>query len=135
MLLLDTHTYLWFISDNPLLPQWVSEEIQTSENVFVSIASFWEIAIKNAKGLLDIQVPVSKMMEDCALLNFTVLPINGMHLDKLKVLPYIHKDPFDRILICQAQAEDIKLVTAQSMTAKPAAPGTRSSTPGKPECS
>ena len=135
MLLLDTHTYLWFISDNPLLPQWVSEEIQTSENVFVSIASFWEIAIKNAKGLLDIQVPVSKMMEDCALLNFTVLPINGMHLDKLKVLPYIHKDPFDRILICQAQAEDMKLVTAQSMTAKPAAPGTRSSTPVKPECS
>ena len=114
MLLLDTHTYLWFISDNPLLPQWVSEEIQTSENVFVSIASFWEIAIKNAKGLLDIQVPVSKMMEDCALLNFTVLPINGMHLDKLKVLPYIHKDPFDRILICQAQAEDMKLVTADS---------------------
>lgn len=83
MLLLNTHTYLWFISDNPLLPQWVSEEIQTSENVFVSIASFWEIAIKNAKGLLDIQVPVSKMMEDCALLNFTVLPINGMHLDKM----------------------------------------------------
>ena len=114
MLLLDTHTYLWFISDNPLLPQWVSEEIQTSENVFVSIASFWEIAIKNAKGLLDIQVPVSKMMEDCALLNFTVLPINGMHLDKLKVLPYIHKDPFDRILICQAQAEDMKPVTADS---------------------
>ena len=114
MLLLDTHTYLWFVSDNPLLPRWVSEKIQTSENVFVSIASFWEIAIKNAKGLLDIPVPISKMMEDCAVLNFTVLPINGTHLDKLKTLPYIHKDPFDRILICQSLAEDMELVTVDS---------------------
>lgn len=81
MLLLDTHTYLWFISENPQLPQWVSEKIQTSEEVFVSIATFWEIAIKNAKGLLDLPVPVSKMMEDCAGLKLTILPINGMHLD------------------------------------------------------
>ena len=87
MMLLDTHTYLWFVSGNSQLPQWVSEKIQTSENVFVSIASFWEIAIKNAKGLLDIPVPVSKLMEDCASLNITVLPINGMHLDKLRNLP------------------------------------------------
>ena len=85
MLLLDTHTYLWFISENPLLPQWVSQKIQTDQNVFVSIATFWEIAIKNAKGLLNLPVPVSRMMEDCATLNFTILPINGMHLDKLKV--------------------------------------------------
>ena len=41
MLLLDTHTYLWFADGNPLLPQWVNEKIQTSENVFVSIATFW----------------------------------------------------------------------------------------------
>ena len=114
MLLLDTHTYLWFISENPQLPQWVSEMIQTYENVFVSIASFWEIAIKNAKGLLELPVPVSRMMEDCAALNLTILPINGVHLDKLKTLPYIHKDPFDRILICQAQAEDLELVTVDS---------------------
>ena len=114
MMLLDTHTYLWFVSGNSQLPQWVSEKIQTSENVFVSIASFWEIAIKNAKGLLDIPVPVSKLMEDCASLNITVLPINGMHLDKLRNLPYIHKDPFDRILICQAQVEDMELITVDS---------------------
>ena len=111
MLLLDTHTYLWFVSESQLLPQWVSKKIQTNENVFVSIATFWEIAIKNAKGLLVLPVPVSRMMEDCVSLKLTVLPINGMHLDKLKALPYIHKDPFDRILICQAQAEDLELVT------------------------
>lgn len=49
MLLPDTHTYLWFIDDSPSLPQWVSQMIQTSEKVFVSIATFWEIAIKTAK--------------------------------------------------------------------------------------
>lgn len=114
MLLLDTHTYLWFISESPQLPQWVSEKIQTDENVFVSIASFWEIAIKNVKGLLDLPVSVSRMMEDCAALKLTILPINGTHLDKLKTLPYIHKDPFDRILICQAQAENLELVTVDS---------------------
>lgn len=114
ILLLDTHTYLWFISESPQLPQWVSEKIQTDENVFVSIASFWEIAIKNVKGLLDLPVSVSRMMEDCATLKLTILPINGTHLDKLKTLPYIHKDPFDRILICQAQAENLELVTVDS---------------------
>ncbi len=114
ILLLDTHTYLWFISESPQLPQWVSEKIQTDENVFVSIASFWEIAIKNVKGLLDLPVSVSRMMEDCAALKLTILPINGTHLDKLKTLPYIHKDPFDRILICQAQAENLELVTVDS---------------------
>ena len=76
MLLLDAHTYLWFVGESPLLPQWVSEKIQTSEKVFVSIATFWEIAIKNRKEL-----------------------------------PFIHKDPFDRIMICQAQAEGMALVT------------------------
>ena len=114
MLLLDTHTYLWFVGENPQLPQWVSDRIQTSENVFVSIASFWEMAIKYSKGLLELPVPVSRMMEDCATLKLTILPINGVHLDKLKELPYIHKDPFDRILICQAQAENLELVTVDS---------------------
>lgn len=112
MLLLDTHTYLWFISASPLLPHWVNEKIQTSEKVFVSIASFWEIAIKNAKGLLELPVPVSTLIEDCKnKLNFDVLPIKGGHLDQLKSLPVIHKDPFDRILICQAQIEEMTIVT------------------------
>ena len=111
MLLLDTHTYLWFISANPLLPQWVVDRIQTSLKVFVSIATFWEIAIKNAKGLLTLPCSVSKMMEDCARMRFIILPINGAHLDKLKGLPFIHKDPFDRLMICQAQAEKLSIVT------------------------
>ena len=113
-MLLDTHTYLWFIGESPLMPEWVSEKIQTYERVFVSIATFWEIAIKSRKGLLELPVPVSKLMEDCARLNLTILPINGMHLDKMKELPFIHKDPFDRIMICQAQAEGLALVTVDS---------------------
>ena len=114
MLLLDTHTYLWFISGDSLLPQWVSERIQKSEKVFVSIVTFWEIAIKNRKGLLSLPVSVSKMMEDCEKLNMTILPIIGSHLDRMKELPFIHKDPFDRMMVCQAQAEKIALVTVDS---------------------
>ena len=118
MLLLDTHTYLWFLNEDPLLPEWVSEKIQTSEDVFVSIAVFWEIAIKNAKGLLSLPMPVSRMMEDCAGLRFKILPINGAHLDELKGLPFVHKDPFDRIMICQARAEGMTLVTADEKIAQ-----------------
>ena len=62
MLLLDTHTYLWFMDENPALPQWANDRIQTSEKVFVSIATFWEMAIKNAKGLLVLPCTIAEMM-------------------------------------------------------------------------
>ena len=114
MLLLDTHTYLWFLEENETLPTWVINKIQISEKVFVSIASFWEISIKNAKGSLQLPCSISEMMSDCASLNISILPIYGSHLDKLKKLPYIHKNPFDRLIICQAQAEDMSIVTADS---------------------
>ena len=114
MLLLDTHTYLWFVDGNPALPQWINDKIQTGEKVFVSIATFWEMAIKNAKGLLELPGTISEMMVDCSSLNISILPINGRHLDKLKNLPYMHKDPFDRMIICQAQAEGMFIVTADS---------------------
>ena len=84
MLLLDTHTYLWFLEENEALPKWVIKKIQTSEKVFVSIVSFWEISIKNAKGSLQLPCSISEMMSDCAGLNFTILPIYGAHLDKIK---------------------------------------------------
>ena len=114
MLLLDTHAYYWFITDSDRLPIATKEMIETEEHVFVSIASFWEMAIKESLGKLKLPAMIKELMEDCTEYEFSILPINGMHLNRIKNLPFIHRDPFDRILICQAQEEDLTIVTVDS---------------------
>ena len=111
MILLDTHAFLWFVNDPSQLPSKVKEAIETEENVFISIASFWEMAIKSSKGMLALPSSISTMMKDCEKLDISILPIRAEHLEKLNQLPWIHKDPFDRLLICQAQAEGLIFVT------------------------
>lgn len=114
MLLLDTHAYYWFITDSEKLPITTKEMIETEEHVFVSIASFWEMAIKESIGKLKLPATIKELMEDCTEYDFSILPINGMHLNRIKELPFIHRDPFDRILICQAQEEDLTIVTVDA---------------------
>lgn len=111
MLLLDTHIFLWFVNDPSKLPEKVNASIETAESVFVSIVSFWEIAIKSSLGKLDLPAPISQMMKDCDRLDFSILTIKRGHLEKLLALPWYHRDPFDRLLVCQAQAENLALVT------------------------
>jgi PIN domain nuclease of toxin-antitoxin system len=112
MLLLDTHAFLWFLSDDSRLPSEVCKIIQSDEDVYISIASFWEIAIKSSLGKLQIPKSVSQIMEDCVQNSFKILEIHGKHLERLKDLPWYHRDPFDRLLICQAKEEGLTLVTA-----------------------
>ena len=83
MLLLDTHAFLWFVNGDPRLPKEVVHAIQVSEGVYVSIATFWELAIKNSLGKLELPCSVSQMMEDCTRFEMTILPINGNHLERL----------------------------------------------------
>lgn len=111
MLLLDTHAFLWFESNDPKLPQNVMDTIQTEERVYVSIASFWEIAIKNSMGKLNLGIPINELMNHCVSCGFEIMPIKGNHLAQLTVLPWIHRDPFDRLLVSQARAESLTLVT------------------------
>ena len=118
MVLLDTHTFLWFVNDPSQLPPEVKETIETAETVYVSIASFWEMAIKCSIGKLDLPSTITEMMKDCEKLEFSILPIKGEHLERLNSLPWIHKDPFDRLLVCQAQSEKMVLLTADSNIAK-----------------
>ena len=118
MILLDTHTLLWFLSDDPMLPEDTKELIGTSENVYVSIATFWEMAIKNSIGKLMLADPISRIAEICEENRIMILPIKALHLDILQKLPHIHKDPFDRLLICQAKAEGMALVTVDENIAK-----------------
>ena len=77
MILLDTHAFLWFLTDDSRLPAKIKDKIETDKDVFVSIASFWEIAIKNSLGKLQLPASITEMMEVCRSLQITVLPINA----------------------------------------------------------
>lgn len=83
MFLLDTHTFYWFITDDERLPVATRERIETEADVYVSIVSFWEMAIKESIGKLRLPVPIDKLIDDCDEMRFKVLPINGHHLSKL----------------------------------------------------
>ncbi|MDE2837174.1 MAG: type II toxin-antitoxin system VapC family toxin [Chloroflexota bacterium] len=107
--LIDSHTLLWYLSDEPMLGAKAREIIDDPDNdVFVSIASIWELAIKRAKGKL--RIP-NDLAATCEKDGFTLLSIAPFHAEQAAMLPMHHRDPFDRMLIAQAQAEGLVLVT------------------------
>lgn len=110
--LLDTHVLLWWLQGDERLGLQLIEQISDSRNeVFVSAATTWEISIKRALGKLTAPDDMSSVIEDSGFLD---LPISLFHGDQAGLLPDIHKDPFDRMLIAQAQAEGLVLVTHDS---------------------
>jgi PIN domain nuclease of toxin-antitoxin system len=112
-LLLDTHAFLWWLSDDPSLGADARQMIGEPRNqVLVSAASIWEISIKQAKGMLEAPEDLEALVEDEG---FTKLPISLFHGQQAGKLPEIHRDPFDRMLIAQAQAEGLELVTADGI--------------------
>ena len=118
MLLLDTHAFLWFMSDPSRLSEKVNTELENADVVYISVASFWEMAITSSLGKLKLPTSISDMMKDCEKLDFSVLPIRGSHLERLQGLPWHHRDPFDRLLICQAQEEHLTMVTVDENIVK-----------------
>ena len=112
-LLLDTQIALWWLGDTPELTDAVREVVQDSDNVvYVSAASVWEIAIKRALGKLEVgDEYVSEISEQ----GFLELPIRWEHAKRVEALPMLHRDPFDRLLIAQAQALGLTLVTTDGM--------------------
>ncbi len=111
MYLLDTHTFLWFIFDDPRLPQNVKNIICDADTVYVSMASLWEIAIKQAIKKLEFESSISYLGEMCAAKDFGILNFSISQLDILKSLPFIHNDPFDRVLIAQALNKGLTIIT------------------------
>ncbi|MGH7441210.1 MAG: type II toxin-antitoxin system VapC family toxin [bacterium] len=109
-LLLDTHIYLWVLGDDPKLSESARALICNAETVFVSGASIWEAAIKASLGKLDVDVDqlVSAIPES----GFVELPVRAVHAAKVRTLPDLHHDPFDRLLIAQAILEPLWLVTS-----------------------
>ena len=108
--LLDTHVILWCAQGNTCLPQRV-RTLMSQDECCYSIASLWEIAIKEALGKLKLDFTLSDLDQSCLAAGFQRLPIGISHLELIKVLPDIHRDPFYRLLITQAQAEGLVIVT------------------------
>lgn len=114
-LLLDTHVLLWWLDDSPRLSPVHREAVGDPANtVFVSAASIWEIAVKSRKG--SIELP-EDFLEICRQESFHFLPITSEHAWDTRLLPAIHSDPFDRLLVAQAKAEGLILVTVDKVLA------------------
>ena len=108
--LLDTHALLWWLADAPQLGKRCKEKICDQRNeVFVSAATTWEISIKMALGKLEAPEDMDSVVEDEG---FSKLPISLYHGQLAGQLPDLHRDPFDRMLVAQAQAEGLIVVTA-----------------------
>ena len=112
MYLLDTNALLFFLYDSEKFSKRAADVIyHNDEKICVSIVSLWEIAIKSSIGKLEIKSSISKIAETCEKEQFDILPIKPFHLDKIGRLPMIHGDPFDRLIISQAIAENLIIIT------------------------
>lgn len=112
-LLLDTHALLWFLLNDPQLSEPALHAIADPNNdVFVSPASYWELAIKIQLGKYSLPEPLGQFMErEIAANEFEVVPILPAHAEVLTTLPTYHRDPFDRLIIAQAMHENLTVVT------------------------
>ncbi|MFN5117266.1 MAG: type II toxin-antitoxin system VapC family toxin [Cyanobacteriota bacterium] len=114
-LLLDTHLVLWWLNGDERLPQTVVERVQEPEaEVFVSQASLWEMALKVSIGRLQVDLP--ELERQLPLQGFRWLPIRNAHLLAVGELESdgVHRDPFDRLLVCQSRVEPMLLLTVDS---------------------
>jgi PIN domain nuclease of toxin-antitoxin system len=118
-LLLDTHALLWFVSNDASLSTTARALIEGVNEVHISVASAWETAIKVSLGKLVLDAPdVESFFVEQMLANaFVYLPIAPSHVFFAGILPLHHRDPFDRLLIAQALAEDLLLVTREDFIA------------------
>lgn len=112
--LLDTHAFLWFITEDPRLSVSARQVLSSGGNqVLLSVASVWEIAIKVAIGRLPLPLPLDTFIPDQLRLNrIELLAISVEHTFEVAGLPLYHRDPFDRLLIAQAIRERVPLVSA-----------------------
>jgi PIN domain nuclease of toxin-antitoxin system len=115
-LLLDTSALLWWLDDDAKLGPSTKAAITEPDNeVFISSASAWEISVKRASGKLEAPFDLASAIERN---NFVELPIEVAHAVNAGDLPRHHNDPFDRMLVAQAQIEDLVLVTSDPQIAK-----------------
>ncbi len=115
--LLDTHAFLWWLSDDPALPRIPRKLIaETANTIIVSAASAWEIATKVRLGKLPSAAELAQdFIGQAEREGFQLLSISPAHGIRAGLLPGPHKDPFDRMLIAQAQAENLPILSNESI--------------------
>jgi PIN domain nuclease of toxin-antitoxin system len=116
-LLLDTHTFIWYVTDNPRLSAHVKLLIEDENNEkLVSIASIWEMAIKHSIGRLNFSLPFIEFVgQQLTVSNIGLLEINLQHIEVVASLPLHHRDPFDRLIIAQSMAEQIPILSVDAI--------------------
>ena len=115
-LLLDTHIFLWAVAGSRLLKPAARRAIQAADQVYVSAASIWEVAIKAPLG--KIKADPDELVAAIEASGFVELPVRAAHAAGVARLPLHHQDPFDRLLVAQAIAEPLKLLTADATLAR-----------------
>ena len=112
-LLLDTNVLLWILSGSPRIQKASDLILAADTEIYVSTASWWEIAIKAGIGKLDANV--TELRSAAIASGFLELPVLGSHVEIVATLPLIHRDPFDRMIVSQAMAEPMRLLTSDSV--------------------
>ena len=118
-ILLDTHVVLWALADDPALPAEARALLSDERNaLWVSAVSIWEISIKHALGRGDVPLSGKDALGYCRLAGYRWLDVRPEHAAAVEVLPRIHADPFDRLLVAQALTEPMKLLTHDAVIAR-----------------
>lgn len=115
-ILLDTHVLLWALTGDARLGKARTMILDRANDIAVSTASYLELAIKASQGKIDVDLGQIRSAVDAS--GYDELPIVGAHAEVLAGLPWHHKDPFDRILVAQALAEPMRLLTADPAVAR-----------------
>lgn len=112
-ILVDTQAVIWFAENNHQLSDNARKVLENTENeCFISMASFWEIAIKMSLGKLDINgLTLPQFFDEVTENNFLMLDINRNHILEVEKLPFHHRDPFDRMIIAQAKSEKMEVLS------------------------
>lgn len=114
--LLDTHTFLWWVSDDPQLTPKARRTIAGASEAFLSVASCWEMAIKVSIGKLGLPKRVEYFVpEHLAANNLGLLHVELGHVARVETLPLHHRDPFDRLLVAQALNDDLAVVSRDAV--------------------
>jgi PIN domain nuclease of toxin-antitoxin system len=114
--LIDTHVFLWFVENAKELSKIAKTTIEDENNeIFLSIASLWEISIKTAIGKLTIKGKYESVIDDVIDNAIQILPINFAHTVEQNQLPFHHRDPFDRIIVSQAMVENMNLISNEQI--------------------
>ena len=115
-ILVDTQSFIWFVEISNQLPILIRRELEDSKNsIIISIASLWEMAIKISLNKLHLSCDIVEMIEKIYSNGFEILPNQPNHIIKLSSLKFLHRDPFDRIIIAQSISEDLPVVTSDEI--------------------